>query len=166
MHLRDFLRAVLLTGVVVGGAQACPDHAREKAAARVTRTPSQAALVAWKPRAWAAPAKAVPAASVGMRVARDPVDGTLYMPGPDEVGLEQQATFGGERRPVAVTRRANGAVRAQLDESFHEYAVVRVGPDGKPFWTCVSGPAEAERLLKAAPPSPRMPATGTKWEDK
>lgn len=163
MHPRDLLRALLLTGVVAGAAQACPDHAGEKAAARVTRIPSQAALVAWKPRAWAPPAALDPA-GIGMRVARDPVDGTLYMPGPDEAGLEVQATFG-ERRPVAVTRRANGALRAQLDESFHEYAVVRIGADGKPYWTCVSGPAEAERALQA-PPARRTPATGTKWEDK
>lgn len=165
MHPRDFLRALLLTGVVAGAAQACPDHAGEKAAARVTRTPSQAALVAWKHRAWAPPSHVVPAASVGLRVARDPVDGTLTMPGPDETGLEAQATFG-ERRPVAVTRLANGAVRAQLDESFHEYAVVRIGADGKPYWTCVSGPAEAERSLKGAPAPMRTPATSTKWEDK
>lgn len=165
MHPRDLLRAVLLTGVIAGGAQACPDHAGEKAAARVARTPNQAALVAWKPRAWAPPTAVLPAASIGMRVARDPVDGTLYMPGPDEIGLEAQATFG-ERRPVAMTRHANGAIRAQLDESFHEYAVVRLGPDGKPYWTCVSGPVEAERSLKASPATARTPATSTKWEDK
>ena len=165
MHPRDLLRAVLLTGVVAGAAQACPDHAGDKAAARVARTPNQAALVAWKPRAWAPPTAALPAASFGMRVARDPVDGTLTMPGPDEIGLEAQATFG-ERRPVAMTRRANGAVRAQLDESFHEYAVVRIGPDGKPFWTCVSGPDEAGRFVKAPGTPARTPATGTKWEDK
>jgi hypothetical protein len=164
MRPRDLLRALLLTGVVAGAAQACPDHAGDKAAARVSRSPSHAALVAWKPRAWAPPAQVLPAASVGMRVARDPVDGTLTMPGPDEVGLEMQARIG-ERRPVAMTRRANGAIRAQLDESFHEYAVVRIGADGRPHWTCVSGPAEAERALKA-PPATRTPATGTKWEDK
>src|SRR5688572_30718165 len=164
MHPCTFLRAILLTGVVAGAAQACPDHG-EKAAARVTRTPSQAALVAWKPRAWAPPAHVVPAASAGMRVARDPVDGTLTMPGPDEVGLEVQGVVG-ERRPVALTRRANGAVRAQLDESFHEYAVVRIGPDGKPTWTCVSGPEEAGRFVKAPAAPARTPATGTKWEEK
>ena len=131
----------------------------------MTRTPSQAALVAWKPRAWAPPAPVLNPASIGMRVARDPVDGTLYMPGPDEIGLELNA-IAGERRPVALTRRANGAIRAQLDESFHEYAVVRIGADGKPYWTCVSGPMEAERSLKASPAPARTPATSTKWEDK
>ena len=164
MHPRDLLRALLLTGVVAGAAQACPDHVGAKAAARVTRTPSQAALVAWKPRAWAPPATILPAASAGLRVARDPVDGTLSMPGPDETGLEMQARVG-ERRPVAMTRRANGAIRAQLDESFHEYAVVRLGPDGKPYWTCVSGPEEAGRFVKASA-TPARPPVSTKWEDK
>lgn len=163
MHPRNLLRAFLLTALVAGVAQACPDHAGGKAAARVTRTPSQAALLAWKPRAWAPPVMALDPASVGMRVARAE-DGTLYMPGPDETGLEVNAVVG-ERRPVALTRRASGAIRAQLDESFHEYAVVRTGPDGKPYWTCVSGPEEAARFVKA-PATPVRTAVSPKWEDK
>ena len=160
MHRRDVLWAVLLTFAVASAAQACPNHA-EKATAKLTQlSPARSALVAWKPRAWA-PAAVTPSTAQGLRVERDPVDGTLSMPAPD--AFEQQV-LAGERRPVALTRRANGGIRAQLDENFAEFAVVRIGPDGKPRWTCVSGPARAEQFLK--PPAVPAPAPGTVWEDK
>jgi hypothetical protein len=144
-------------------AQACPDHSAKASVTLQSRTPSAAALLAWKPRAWsptAAPGTA------GLRVSIDPVDGTLGMPTSDE--LSASAGVGDEdMRPVAVTRQANGAVRAQLDERWASHAMATVGPDGKVRWTCVDGKLGAERFLKQA----TMPATvsvkpAPVWEEK
>ena len=163
MHPRELLRAVLLTGLFVGTAQACSDH--PKVTNTTARTARQAAFVSWKPSAWAPPTRLQPAMaatmSAGLRVERDPVDGTLSMPQPDRF---EQMVVTGERTPVAVTRLQNGRIRAQLDESFADFAVVRIGADGKPHWTCVQGPAGAERFLKS--PAVPAPAPGTQWEDK
>jgi hypothetical protein len=51
--------------------------------------------------------------------------------------------------PVLITRRANGGFRAQLDDRFAEYAVVSIGADGKPHWTCVHGPDRAARFVQS-----------------
>ena len=148
MHLRSFIRAALLTGCLVGTAQAATNHS---------------ALVSWKPRAWTPPVALRPSsiapASAGMRVERDPVDGTLSMPQPDR--FENMVTIG-ERTPVSVMRMGNGRVRAQLDESFADFAVVRIGPDGKPHWTCVNGTDGAARFMQ----SNQVPVTEPKREDK
>jgi len=160
MQRRDVLWAALFTCLVAGAAHACPDHSKQ-ATAKLTRlTPTGSALVAWKPRAWM-PAAALTRASQGLRVERDPVDGTLSMPVPDR--FEQQLLVG-ERRPVALTRLPNGGIRAQLDDNFAEFAVVRFGPDGLPRWTCVQGPTGAEQFLKRAVVP--APAPGTVWEEK
>ncbi len=164
MQLRFDLRAALLTALVVGSAQACPNHPVMTAAAVTPRTLASPALVAWKPRAWT-PLAAAARISQGLRVAIDPVDGTFGMPAPDE--LSQQVLVG-DHSPVAVIRRSNGSLRAQLDERFAEFAVVTLGADGLPRWTCVKGPAGAEQFMKhpvvkAAAPAP---APGTVWEDK
>lgn len=164
MH-REVLRAVVLTALLAGTAQACSNHSDDATAMTIgPRTAKQAALLSWKPRVWAPPTAIQPVrvttASAGMRVERDPVDGSLSMPQPDPF---EQLVEVGERRPVNMTRLPSGRLRAQLDESFHEYAVVRIGADGKPRWTCVS-PAGVEQFLKTA--AVPAPAPGTKWEDK
>jgi hypothetical protein len=92
----------------------------------------------------------------GMQVAIDPVDGAYSMPAPDET---PQVVVPAEDAPVAVTRRMNGSVRAQLDERFADFAVVTLGPDGKPRWTCVHGSKQADQFMRA-------PAPGTVWEEK
>lgn len=163
MHPRDILHGALLACLMVSGAQACPDHAASVTATKLGRSASHGALVAWKPRAWTPPAMASAPApvSAGLRVERDPVDGTLSMPAPDRF---RDQLVEGERRPLSVMRNARGGTRAQLGDDFAEYAVVRIGADGKPFWTCVSGPAAADRLLKTPAVPKREPAPGTVWE--
>ncbi len=162
MQLRFDIRAALLTALIVGSAQACPNHPAKTAAAVTPRTLASPALVAWKPRAWT-PVTPLTLASQGLRVAIDPVDGTMGMPAPDE--LSQQVLFG-DHAPVAVTRRSNGSLRAQLDERFAEFAVVTLGADGRPRWTCVKGPAGAEQFMKHPVAKAPTPAPGTVWEDK
>ena len=165
MHLRSLLQAALLTGLVVGTAQACSKHSADVSTAVAPRTAAHATLVSWKPRAWAPPVALRradrSAVAAGMRVERDPVDGTLTMPQPDRF---EQLVEVGERAPVSIMRMSNGRIRAQLDDRFAEFAVVRIGADGKPHWTCVHGPAGAERFLQSTVVP--APAPGTKWEDQ
>ena len=150
MSLRRLLMMSASLAVFTATAQACPEHGTKSAAQLKPSTAKASALLAWKPRAWAPP---VASASSGLRVAIDPVDGTLSMPAPGE--LETSAGVGEEdMRPVSVTRRANGSGRAQLDERWESHAMATMGPDGKPRWTCVDGKAGAERFLK----NPVVPA--------
>jgi len=82
MLLRRILTWSACLSVFAVIAQACPDHGAKASATLQSRTPSAAALVSWKPRAW------MPAASpaaAGLRVSIDPADGTLSMPTSDEL---------------------------------------------------------------------------------
>jgi len=161
MALRSHaLLAAVASLIVAGAAQACPDHASKKTAA-LKPTPSAAALVAWKPRAWQ-PASTAPVTAAGLRVAIDPVDGTLSMPSPEELPpgdlrLDSDA-------PNVTFRRDNGSVRATLDDRYAEFAVVRLGADGKPAWTCVRGPQGAAQFLKSSAVPAPTPVRATVWE--
>lgn len=160
MRLRDSLLALTFLALSAGSAAACSQHST-KTAAVLTPPASHAAIVAWKPRAWS-PAALPAAAAKGLRVAIDPVDGAMGMPAADELGansvIENDA-------PVEVVRRDNGSVRATLDERFAEFAVVTLGADGKPAWTCVHGTQGAAKFMQK-PVVNRAPAAGTVWEDK
>jgi hypothetical protein len=159
MHLRRLvLLGAGLAAIAVGSARACPDPAT-KTAVNTRRPASAAALLAWKPRAWA-PNTA--SATSGLQVQIDPVDGAYSMPAP---GQTRSILVPAEDEPVAVTRRMDGSVRAQLDERFADFAVVTLGPDGKPRWTCVHGSTQADKFMRA--PAPALPpAPGTVWEEK
>ena len=74
-----------------------------------------------------------------------------------------------DERPVAIHRRADGSGRAQLDERWENHAVVTLGADGRPRWTCVHGSSSADRFMRQpAVPATRTqaPAPGTVWEEK
>ena len=118
-----------------------------------------AALVAWKPRAWA-PGPASTRQAQGLRVAIDPVDGTMGMP----VGELQSQLLIGDDAPVQIDRAADGTLTAHLDERWAEFAMATIGPDGKPGWTCVAGKKGVAQFMKQ-PLVPVNPAT-PKWEDK
>jgi hypothetical protein len=170
MHLRRHITlGAALMIIAVGSVQACPNHASKTATTVAPRSLSRApaaALLAWKPRAWAPALLAAPRAQ-GLRVAIDPVDGTMGMPSGDE--WSQQLVIGdgstglGEA-PVRVDRAANGTLTAHLDERWAEFAVATIGPDGKPGWTCVEGARGAVRFMKK-PVAPVLPAAPV-WEDK
>lgn len=160
MHLR---RIVLLGGCLaafaVGSALACPDPSASTAVSATRRPASARAVLAWKPRAWM-PAAA--SATNGLQVQIDPVDGAYSMPAP---GQTKFITVPAEDQPIAVTRRMDGSVRAMLDDRFADFAVVTLGADGKPRWSCVHGSVQADKFMRA--PAPAMPpAPGTVWEDK
>lgn len=161
---RDFLLASLLAALVAGNAEACPKHTSKSAAVVGPRPASAAALLAWKPRVWSPPA----GAAQGLRVAIDPVDGAMGMPPADE--LPARSVVVADDAPVSIYRRADGSGRATLDERFADYAMVTLGADGKPAWTCVHGAGGAARFLQspALPARPALPAPapGTVWEEK
>lgn len=157
MQLRRLI--LLSAGLAVIAARnacACPDNPVKTAAIAEQRPASAFVLLAWKPRAWS------PVAASGLRVSIDPVDGAYSMPVADET---PQATILREDAPVAVTRRANGSMRAQLDERFADFAVATLPTVGKPRWTCVHGSTQANQFMLT--PSPALaPAPGTVWVEK
>ena len=160
MHLRRLLLlGAGLAAIAAGSARACPDPTASNAVSATRRPASARALLAWKPRAWAP----VAANGVnGLQVQIDPVDGAYGMPAADET---PQLRVPADEAPVAVTRHADGSVRAQLDERFADFAVVTLGPDGKPRWTCVHGSKQADKFTRS--PAPALPpAPGTVWEEK
>ena len=170
MHLRrHFILGAALTAFVAGSVQACPNHSARTASLAAPRSVSStraAALVAWKPRAWAPAALAVSQAQ-GLRVAIDPVDGTLGMPSADELSLDVLVGDGRpvpDDAPVQVDRAADGTLTAHLDERWANFAVATVGPEGKPGWNCGQGRQGATTFMKK--PVVRVIPAAPKWEDK
>jgi len=158
MKMRYTVRAAVLMALTAAAAHACPNSAEDavRATLSLTPPPSHASVVAWKPRPWtsAAPAN-------GLVISIDPVDGARGMPAPGELGPYSRVEYDA---PVATFRRANGSVRATLDERFAEFAVVRLGADGKPVWTCVHGTKGAAEFMKH--PVVNAKPAGTVWEEK
>ncbi len=79
-------------------------------------------------------------ARAGMMVAIDPRTGALVKPSPEQI---RAATSGAaevlRRTPEGLVeiRRSDGAVGLDLQGRFRDYAVVQVGPDGKPVFGCL-----------------------------
>ena len=140
------LAATLGVTLAAGSVQAAPGPSSSVAAMPAPHPARASALVAWKPHAWQAPG-AVSATAAGLRVAIDPVDGTLGMP--PAGALSQEARIADDT-PVRLTLRPNGSGRAQLDDRWADFAVVSLGADGLPVWTCVHGRAGAARFMKQA----------------
>ena len=167
MQLRRLiLLSAGLAAIVAGSTRAYPEDARKTAAVTKKWPTSVTALVPWKPRAWA-PAAASDGCGMsvgqnGLRISIDPVDRAYGMPVVDET---PQAMVSRDDGPVAVTRRANGSVRVQLDERWADFAVVTLGADGKRRWSCVHGSTLADKFMRT--PSPALaPAPGTVWVEK
>ena len=166
MHpCRLIVPALLVASLSAAAAQACPNHTRTAAVVAPTSAVTAAhSAVAWKPRAWS-PSALPTTAAQGLRVAIDPVDGTLSLPVADP--LESRLMIEDDRQPAATMRRSNGSVRATLDDRFAEFAVARLAGDGKPVWTCVEGPKGVQQFLKTTPGPIRPltgPAPGVVWE--
>ena len=123
----------------------CLVHAAEAATAseKKTKTPAKR-----KKTAVVRPQK-------GLRAYVDPVTGKLTRPTVDDTKPAPAAArvmpSDDATRDVPVVRLANGTEMAQLDERFHEFEVVRIGPDGKLVRTCAQGPVAAEKARQAKP---------------
>jgi hypothetical protein len=145
---RIVLAAVTLA-LSAGAAHAGPDpvsSCRRAAAVASQRSARVAACVPWKPRAWAPPVAATRAS--GLWVSRDPVDGLLGMP---PAGVLSQAPRGGslisDDTPVQIDHLPNGTLIAHLDDRWANFAMATRGPDGRPVWTCVTGPHGAAQFM-------------------
>ena len=101
----------------------------------------------------------------GMKAAIDPATGRLVRPTAEQIqALDAQAGMlraadDDPSRGIPVTRLANGAEIAYLDQRFQEFEVARVGADGKLIRSCVQGPAAAAKFradakAQAAAPKP------------
>ena len=158
---RDISIWALALTCISGSVWACSETPAVSAAS-VSST-SRTALLSWKPRAWTPPARGTALAN-GLRVSIDPVDGAYSMPTSDERPAGDLRID--DATPREVLRRADGSVRATLDERFEEFAVVKMGKDGKPAWTCVHGPQGAAQFLRSATAPAPVPTPGTVWEVK
>jgi hypothetical protein len=161
MQMRSPLRAAVLVALTAATVHACPNSPADHSKTAMTPTPppSRALVVAWKARPW------TPAALThGLVVSIDPVDGAMGMPTADELGPFVRI---GDDAPVATFRRGDGSVRAVLDDRFADFAVVQLGADGKPVWTCVHGTQGAAAFMKhpVVTTSP-APVQGPVWEVK
>jgi hypothetical protein len=162
MHLRrDILIQALALICISSTVWACPEAPAVSAAPALSA--GRTSLLSWKPRAWAPPARGSALAN-GLRVSIDPVDGAMGMPSADELPVGDVRI--GDDTPLEVLRRENGSVRATLDERWAEFAVVKLGADGKPKWTCVHGPQGAAQFLRSATATAPVPTPGTVWEVK
>lgn len=156
-------------GALVVAIAAIAMHAVSAAAADSPPTPSadrvqRSPLLAWKPRAWRPATTAGDrAGSAGLQVAIDPVDGAFSMP--LQPIASDRVLVGDDPTPIVVDYFANGRMVAHLDDRFAQYSVVTIGADGKPHWSCVTGPALA-RAATLLPPPRVEPGPGTVWEDK
>ncbi len=147
------MHGVTLAALAAGSVQAAPDSSSSAAAMTAPLAAHASALVAWKPRAWQAPGAGALTAA-GLRVAIDPVDGTLGMP---MAGALSPESFVADDAPVKLTLRANGSGRAELDERWADFAVVQLDSHGLPVWTCVHGSSGAARFMELA----LVPCPGT-----
>jgi hypothetical protein len=110
------------------------------------------------------PSAAASPAAAGMVVGLDPETGTWGPPTPEQLReLAELRTLseGDARRvakpegPLPEVRHPDGHVSVELDGQFQEFTTVRIGPDGKPVFTCAHGPDEAARAIEA-PAAPAL----------
>jgi len=132
--------AVALAGVVCSArAPAAPSTPpRAKPASPVRRHHASTHALAYRP------------AQAGMVIAWDPESHTFTMPGPMRAlpltAAEQNAlsrSFAG----LAQVHHPDGSVSVDLQGRFQEFAVVHLGPDGKPVFRCLDDTAAVRRAL-------------------
>jgi hypothetical protein len=132
--------------------------AEESAPEPITRPVAVAPGLTNPPVAGATPALA------GMVVGLDPETGTWGPPSPEqlrELAELRKLSEGDARRvakpegPLPEVRHPDGHVSVELDGQFQEFTTVRIGPDGKPVFTCAHGPEEAARAIEA-PAAPAL----------
>ena len=111
----------------------------------------------WRPLPWAPPSPAAARLASGLRVAIDPVTGTLGSPTPETrvLAIESDVV------PIRVDVRPDGSQRSFVDDRMMEYTVVDFSA-GLPRWSCLSSKAAADTVVLRGR-DVRMPAPGTKW---
>ena len=97
----------------------------------------------------------------GMVIGLDPETGTWGPPTREQLQeLEEiRSRTAGDAHRVAKpnwlpeVRHPDGHVSVDLNGQFQEFTTVRIGPDGKPVFTCVQGPEAAERTVAEPVPA-------------
>lgn len=102
-----------------------------------------------------APARPTPQhpLAAASRVARDPVTGQVVAPeyaAPVTVD-EMQAAARREAEGLVTLRNPDGSETLNHEGRFADHMVVRVGPDGRPYFMCVHGQAGVAQALRPAP---------------
>ena len=115
-----------------------------------TRRPAKVAVAQ-------APNPAMTPARAGLVIAWDPESHTYGMPAPDRslplTAAERNAisrSFAG----LVQVRHPDGSVSVDLLGRFQEFAVVHMGPDGKPLYRCLDDSASLRRALGGPVPAP------------
>ena len=145
------LLGATLVALAPAAALSCPNEAHNSAAASpaLRPHPRAAEIVAYRPHAWRPVSFAIAApGAAGMVVSIDPVDGAMTVPAQGSLESALVVPVGDDLTPLSVVHRADGSVRAQLDERWESHAVASVGPDGKLRWTCVDGTKGAAQFMK------------------
>lgn len=120
---------------------------------RTTRA-STAAKAAVKPAAAVSQPAAVRGSApgaAGVIVAIDPATGKLIQPSAEQVrALIPPVPAGMDRsfEGLVEIHKPDGTVGIDLQGRFADYAVVRMGPNGKPVFRCVHGEAELQQSLR------------------
>lgn len=102
----------------------------------------------------------------GLKAYIDPVTGKLTRPTVDDT--RPLESLSGSRvmaddTPIPVVQLANGTEMSRLDDRYQEFAVVRVGPDGRLVRDCVRGNDAVAKFQKdAAAPARPTPAREVK----
>ena len=95
-------------------------------------------------------------AVAGMVVAVDPETGALGMPEHElqELTVEElQAQARHEAEGLVTVRHPDGSESIEHQGRFTDYTVVRMGPGGRPLYTCVSGPHGIQNALRRDQPA-------------
>jgi hypothetical protein len=145
------LLGATLVALAPAAALSCPNEAHTTATASpaLRPHPRAAEIVAYRPHAWRPVSFAVAApGAAGMVVSIDPVDGAMTVPAPGSLESSLVIPVGDDLTPVSIVHRADGSIRAQLDERWESHAVAAFGPDGKFRWTCVDGTRGAAQFMK------------------
>ena len=143
------LLGATLVALAPAAALSCPNGHSAAATPALRPHPRAAEIVAYRPHAWRPVSFAVAApGAAGLTVSIDPVDGAMTVPAQGSMEASLLAPVEQDLTPVSTISRANGSVRAQLDERWESHAVASFGPDGKLRWTCVDGAQGASRFMK------------------
>jgi hypothetical protein len=136
-----------------------PGHGRLIAVALAACAFGAASLAATEARTASKPAQRTVINQVkvnadGLRVYLDPATGQVKQPTAAEVRAFDQAVASLPRpalKSIQAQQFSDGSVRIALDDSFMNYALIRVNPDGSVSKACVDNAADASAFLNGSP---------------
>lgn len=128
--------------------------AARKDASSTRRTPAHT-----RARVHRAKAAAPAVASGGMVIAYDPETGRPGLPTVEQLlalNARERNAISRSLDDLLQVRHADGSVSVDLRGRFQEFAVARIGADGKPVLRCVEDQTSMRRALSPAPAAPAL----------